>query len=137
MIRVNGKLAITPGKWRITSADGNLPEGRIRCSIYKEQGTARIISVHAPVENDACANAELIAEAGTVTNETGRTPAELRDLCRELRAALQNVVKLDDAMNDPENEDSGTTTGAYYAYYKGEHDTWESARAALAKSEGI
>jgi hypothetical protein len=79
----------------------------------------------------------LMIEAAQVALQTGRTPAELAALVRELREALKSLTALDDRMNDENNYDAGTFTGAYYAYYKGEYKTWEAARAALAKSEGV
>jgi hypothetical protein len=138
-----GKLAITPGVWVVNSCDGSLPEGRTRCSIYKANGTARIVSVHLPVENDATANAALIAEAGTVTNQTGRTPAELlreRDeweaeatrlndenerlsaLLRELRLCLVEAHRL---------------LGANERHISGNDFTCPRMTEALAKSEGV
>jgi len=44
------------------------------------------------------ANAELIAEAFNVTHETGRTPRELAEDVRELRAALEPFLSGADAM---------------------------------------
>ena len=38
------------------------------------------------------ANAKLIAEAGTVANETGKTPRQLADENRELLKALKSIV---------------------------------------------
>jgi len=81
----------------------------------------------------ACA--EVMVDAVNTANLCGRKASELAGLVRELRVALQNVVRMDDAMNDPENEYCGTTSGAYYAYYKGESATWGTARAALAATE--
>jgi hypothetical protein len=76
----NGKLAITPGAWRY-GVNG-----------YVETDMIGIANVRCQIGKDnSLADAALIAEAGTVTNETGRTPAELRDLCRELRAALSAI----------------------------------------------
>ena len=62
------------------------------------------------------AHAALIAEAGTVTNQTNRTPAELAALVRELRSELQRYY-LD------------TLTG----HIQGDPKT----KALLAKSEGV
>jgi hypothetical protein len=50
--------------------------------------------------------------------------------------ALGELIRLDDQMNDPDYEESGTYAGAYYCYYKGERDTWDNAREALAAVKG-
>ena len=44
---------------------------------------------------------------------------------------LKKIVSFDDRMNDPTREDSGTYSGAYYAYYKGNFKVWEEARSFL------
>jgi hypothetical protein len=80
-----GKLAITPGVWkdygeRIHS-DG--------------QGAVATVRYYNEANPDAKANAALIAEAGTVTNATNCTPAELAALVRELREALATYRKHD------------------------------------------
>jgi hypothetical protein len=53
-----------------------------------------------------------------------------------LAEALEKLIRLDDQMNDPDYEESGTYAGAYYCYYKGERDTWDNAREALAAVKG-
>jgi hypothetical protein len=116
-----GKLAITPGVWEIDYFCGYLSENRKGCGIYKTNGTARIATVHEPVENSALANAALIAESGTVTNQTGRTPAELAALVRELREALNEIVAQYD----------------WQARTASECGAMELANEALAKSEGV
>jgi hypothetical protein len=53
-----------------------------------------------------------------------------------LAEALGKLIRLDDQMIDPDYEESGTYAGAYYCYYKGERDTWDNAREALAAAKG-
>jgi hypothetical protein len=80
-----GKLAITPGVW---SDYGE----RIHSDGHGAVATVRYYNEANP---DAKANAALIAEAGAVTNQTNRTPAELAALVRELRGALATYRKHD------------------------------------------
>lgn len=44
------------------------------------------------------ANAQLIAEAGTVAHETGLTPRQLAERCKELEAALSDLAVLFERM---------------------------------------
>ena len=53
----------TPGPWAVSPADGSLTPDKNACSIYKRGGTARIATIHCPVENSENANARLIAAA--------------------------------------------------------------------------
>lgn len=46
-----------------------------------------------PNEQEAEANAKLIAEAGTVVNETGKMPRQLADENKELLEALTELLK--------------------------------------------
>jgi hypothetical protein len=69
-------------------------------------------------ESSRLADAALIAEAGTVTNQTGRTPAELASLVRELRGALDLVF-------EQRFDDDGIGSA-----------TWHLIADTLAKSEG-
>jgi hypothetical protein len=61
---------------------------------------------------------------------------ELREQMDALAKALEELIRLDDQMNDPDYEESGTYAGAYYCYYKGESRTWGNAREALAAVKG-
>jgi hypothetical protein len=106
MIRVNGKLAITPGEWGYCGKN------------YVESVSGDHVA-DTTWSNECQANAELIAEAGTVTNETGRTPAELRDLCRELRIALQRLHWKCSSAERPD------------------HAERLASETAIAKSEGV
>jgi len=102
----NGKLAITPGVWVCIEND---------CI-----ENAACDHVANTIWSDHCeANAWLIAEAGTVTNECGKTPRELLDLCRELRAALEKLHRKCRTSQRPD------------------HAEWVASTNALAKAEGI
>jgi hypothetical protein len=54
---------------------------------------------------------------------------------RRIVDVLKNLVAFDDLMNDPTWEDSGTHSGAYYAYYKGNSEAWKEARSFLPRNE--
>jgi hypothetical protein len=71
-----GKLCITPGVWH---SYVDFPHATVWTDDH------HFIASVSDAESSDCA---LIAEAGTVTNQTGRTPAELVALVRELREAL-------------------------------------------------
>jgi len=110
MIRdANGKLAITPGQWGV---DVNAFGQR---TVWSEDHRPLAILTH-----PGSPNAALFAEAGTVTNECGKTPRELLDLCREMRAALADIICDLPARRDWLNP----------VYER-------VAKAALAKSEGV
>jgi hypothetical protein len=109
-----GKLAITPGVWRCV--DG---------SIYSDNGEAPLDPI--PYEGLCLGNladGHLFAEAGTVTNATNCTPAELASLVRELRGVLEDVRSLPLADTYPD----GPCIQSYLM---------DDVIAALAKSEGI
>jgi hypothetical protein len=121
-----GKLAITPGVWRLSKTGLHLDAPSFKSAGYC--GGACVNSAMR-YESSRLADAALIAEAGTVTNQTGRTPAELAAMVRELREALKNV-----------NHEGGCYCDAQYAMggaYPRHAADCEAARAAIAKSEGI
>ncbi len=114
----DGKLAITPGVWELSKSGMNVDFPTFKSEAYC--GGASFLS--------ACshqwkrkADAALIAEAGTVTNQTNRTPAELAALVRELREALNRMLY----------------QFAYLDATDRERKAIDPARAALAKSEGV
>jgi chromosome segregation ATPase len=72
----DGKLAITPGVWQLSQHGVHIDQPAFRS--VKECGPASWNSA-VQTSKQRMADAALIAEAGTVTNQTGRTPAELRD----------------------------------------------------------
>jgi len=68
--------------------------------------------------------------------ELERELAEAREQRDRLAEVIEKLIRLDDQMNDPDYEESGTYAGAYYCYYKGERGTWDNAREALAAMKG-
>jgi len=116
----NGKLAITPGVWVCIQND---------CI-----ENAACDHVANTIWSDHCeANAALIAEAGTVTNECGKTPRELLDLCRELHTSLAFFSKLVEG-----------SMGLCGWHMHGGSVAWgdwqkelDAAKSALDKSEGV
>jgi hypothetical protein len=134
MIRgADGKLAITPGEWRYQRDHG---------IVLSFVGTDLFHVTGLNLTRHCRANGNLIAEAGTVTNATGRTPAELAALVRELRAGIK-------AVRDLINESHGVTG----LHLNGDVATWQEleeggyseewlidfnrAEKALTKSEGV
>lgn len=87
---MSNKTNITPGVWTLHKSQPALNTylieagGRTIIDIQPRMLTGAI-----PV-GQAQANLALIPEAGTVTNECGKTPRELLELVRELRGLLQN-----------------------------------------------
>lgn len=74
------KLKITPGRWEV-SQYGAVVGGEYREYTYgfaKSQVALATMSDAVMDESIRDANAELIAEAGTVANETGLTPRHRR-----------------------------------------------------------
>jgi hypothetical protein len=69
-------------------------------------------------------------------SETHMRMTEAEKQRDRLAKALGELIRLDDQMIDPDYEESGTYAGAYYCYYKGERDTWDNAREALAAVKG-
>jgi hypothetical protein len=113
----DGKLAITPGVWRLSKTGLHLDAPSFKSAGYC--GGACVNSAMR-YESSRLADAALIAEAGTVTNQTGRTPAELAALVRELVLAVRMASK--------------------YAHGQITYrllDICDEAESALAKTEGI
>ncbi len=76
------------------------------------------------------ANARLIAEAGTVAHETGLTPRQLAERCKELEAALRDMLREfdDHSITDDIKTQCGISANVIKALQR--------ARAAIAKAEG-
>jgi hypothetical protein len=115
-----GKLAITPGVWELSKSGMNVDRPTFKSEAYC--GGASFLS--------ACshqwkrkADAALIAEAGTVTNQTGRTPAELAALVRELREAAFAVYDMPTECGCEIGNDALAL--------------WDKLESAIAKSEGV
>ena len=84
----------TKGKWRpidLGVNDYGVSVWSVRTST---EGVAGEISSRDDFEAEA--NARLIAEAGTVANETGKTPRQLADERDELLKALKDLVDIVD-----------------------------------------
>jgi hypothetical protein len=114
-----GKLAITPGVWRhVHTLDYSQ-------GIYSDNGKAPLESIkYEGLYLANLADGDLMAEAGTVTNQTNRTPAELAALVRELRGVLGDVRSLPVARSYPD----GPCIESYLM---------DDVISALAKSEGV
>jgi len=89
----------TKGKWEVLEAisiDDTIVYYNITV-VTKRDGRQSVAMAH-PNEylnislKQARANAKLIAEAGTVANETGKTPRQLADINAELLDALNGVL---------------------------------------------
>jgi len=117
----DGKLAITPGAWH------NATRGPNQCPVIGAGSVMVCMVAHSALHDEQAAMAEahaaLIAEAGTVTNQTGRTPAELAALVRELREAAFAVYDM------PTECCCGIGSDALAL--------WDKLKTALAKSEGV
>lgn len=61
------KLQITKGKWIVSKSEVD----------SSSRGCYRVDTDSRPSQDELEANSQLIAEAGTVANETGKTPREL------------------------------------------------------------
>ena len=84
-----GKLAITPGAWRhVHTLDYSQ-------GVYSDNGKAPLESIkYEGLYLANMADGDLFAEAGTITNQTGKTPAELAALVRELRGWIKATIHL-------------------------------------------
>lgn len=93
------KPNITKGEWRVGGLESYDPyTGEPYRNVWCGEGenstvVARAIRSEGAKTNDVDADAFLIAEAGTVYNETGLTPRELLGLARELRGAIDECEK--------------------------------------------
>lgn len=82
---------ITKGAWKAKRLRDN--GGAPYATLYEAHMDLGVCMVWAPEGNEEQeANAELIAEAGTVTNETGMTPSELLAENARLRAERDELV---------------------------------------------
>lgn len=71
----------------------------------------------------------------TVDNVSADFARSLEEEINQLRSILAKLVAFDDRMNDEEYEDHLTFRGAYYAYYKGNKEAWDTARNLLKHHE--
>ncbi len=111
---------ITQGKWTYsgnTTINRNDP---VFCWANVVCGGRRVARAAGIGEEEAMSNARLIAEAGTVYNETGFTPKQLAESKAELLAASEAMVK---HIND----------GFYFIL--GKADETINLKQAIAKAE--
>lgn len=101
------------GEWKVCIQ----PSHGIRLSVraYENNKSIEVCSVNSPgfLENRSSkpvaeANAKLIAEAGTVTNQTGKTPKQLADENKKLLYWLETATELFDQLRD---SDAGQKLG--------------------------
>jgi len=104
--------------------------------VMADEVGARIASVD--IEN--CANADqadadglLIAEAFTVTHETGLTPRQLAERCEKLEAALRPFAEACKAAAWPTFESDNCQINASFGLNVGQ---LRAARAAISKTGG-
>jgi hypothetical protein len=122
-----GKLCITPGVWSVdTNAFG-------QASIWNGENIAVALTFHSQTQTDAA----LIAEAGTVTNQTNRTPAELlreRDEWEEeatrLHGENERLVALVRELRE-------TLCMCFAAWNHNAPMNGDQLHSVLAKSEGV
>ena len=87
---MKNELGITKGEWIISDLiqdDGMY----VYSTRNRLSAILRIYKGENPNAEQAESNAKLIAEAGTVANETGKTPRQLADDNKVLLEALQNM----------------------------------------------
>ena len=113
-----GKLCITPGKWEVAN----------RAAVGNRDGEHVANCLWA---NEAYCNAALIAEAGTVTNATNRTPAELLKERDEWEVEATRLHGENERLAALVRE----LRGALEAYRK--HDPFFMDDNLLTKSEGV
>lgn len=91
------KAVFTKGPWHVEECEQCPERGRIyvhaRGWLDPKELIAEACRTDRDVDNgdvaEAEANARLIAEAGTVAHETGLTPRQLAERCKELETALR------------------------------------------------
>ena len=118
--------AHTPGPW-LAKKHGVVVGGAFhRYTNGKAQSQVALATMGNAVENEAerDANAALIAEAGTVTTETGLTPRQLAEQRAELLEALRGIMHY-----------AGMGASVCDVYTK-EEPAFIAAYAAIAKATG-
>jgi hypothetical protein len=132
-----GKLCITPGVWELSKSGMNVDRPTFKSEAYC--GGASFLS--------ACshqwkrkADAALIAEAGTVTNQTNRTPAELLKERDEWEAEATRLHGETERLAALVRELSLCLDNALFFCITSERMhpfVLDKLKAALAKSEGV
>jgi hypothetical protein len=126
MIRdAQGKLAVTPGVWH------HIHTLCYSQGVYSDNGKAPLEYMdHEGLYLGNLADGHLFAEAGTVTNATGRTPAELAAQVRELREVIRIAIDCKFIPNSSAND------GGASKYSNAAHMA-DKIREAYKKSEGV
>lgn len=117
----------TPGVWKWDSdpVKGD-PLGRVRFRVVTIGKTITQCYYSSSDEN-AEADARLIADAGTVFNTTGLTPSQLVERGKELEEAAKLVLDWYEAENDHSKTD-------FYQRVQMCRDSEDALRAALSKA---
>lgn len=106
----------TQGTWTVT--DGNesyrISDSLNRTIAHAEYGWQKPLELGEISEEEAEANAKLIAEAGTVANECGLTPRQLLEQRNELLRALgDTLAEISPAYNFDLRKSEGAIKAAY------------------------
>lgn len=127
----------TPGGWKFVSNQSGFENPRHNTSdclvLWIGSDSEKVVCAVVCKDNDAdesafLANAVLIAEAGTVLHETGRTPRQLVDERAELLAALRELL----AVAPAKPPGAGIIVGIEDRH----RAAINAARAAIAKEDG-
>jgi len=88
------KLKITKGKFSITQIHEPLYYRQISVNSYNPHttNTKNVCNVYGHNDENIRMNAELIADAFNVANETNKLPSELREERDELKKRMQSLV---------------------------------------------
>jgi len=117
----------TQGPWKVNrdqirySEEGMYLSGLVIENPSEDLAVASIVEWQSPLEAEA--NAALIAEAGTVAHETGKTPRQLAEENRELLKALKSVtdeLEARLALVEGTQEEYSALTRAFHAIAKAE-----------------
>ena len=111
---MKNELGITKGEWIISDLiqdDGMY----VYSTRNRLSAILRIYKGENPNAEQAESNAKLIAEAGTVANETGKTPRQLADDNKVLLEALKEMIRTVNPTDVTPNKVSmGVSLGEYY-----------------------
>lgn len=103
------KLGITPGVWVAHKPEGSNGFIYVNNEINASGNIATCYPIHHLNDKEAEANAKLIAEAGTVANETGLSPLQLKEqrdeLLELLRQSVEEINKLKYHYRDVKHSD--------------------------------
>lgn len=109
---MKSKPAFTAGPWAATTRQGSwdwvvysVADPNIEICQPFHDGTE--------FNEEGEANAHLIAEAGTIAHETGLTPRQLAERCRELLTTLKVLLAVVKDARSDESVDAMTDAGGY------------------------